>query len=378
MIHKLTRWIPRTLFYPALGADMGTRNFKVCTANDGVIFHDDSAVAVNTDTRKVLAAGAEARKMLGRGNQKIIGDRPLEHGAVKDEIITTQMVKSFLRRIKAERNYGFSPGPRRVIAAVASCVTQLERRAIERVYLEAGAKEVVIVEQTAAAAIGLGLLDGSFKENGSMVLDIGGGTTQVTIFSCGGVVFSLCDRFGGDDIDDWLAGQFKEEYQLEIGQLTAEEIKIKVGCAWPYDKPLQMEVRGKPCAGRPKDAGYIQIVNSNDICKLLNPCMERIGLVVQRALAHCPPEVCADIMDGGVHVVGGGALLGRIAWWLSNLITADRNHPVQIHIRKSSQTVGIEGVQRMLAMSDKQLKPWRLNGDGSAVSSATPEAVPVL
>ncbi len=274
------------------------------------MLQEPSVVAVNTHTRKVYAVGAEAKRMLGRTPGSLTALRPMKDGVIADFEITEAMLKHFIAKV--HHNIGIFPRVR-VVIAVPSGITEVEKRAVQESALKAGAREVVLIEEPIAAAIGVGLPIEEPAAN--MIVDIGGGTTEVAIISLAGVVFSRSIRVGGDELDNAIINYMKRAYNLLIGERTAEEIKMRIGSAFPLDEELTMEVKGRDSvAGLPKTLH----ITSQEIREALSDTINMIVELVRNALERCPPELSADLVDRGFVLAGGGALVRNIDRLLSD------------------------------------------------------------
>ncbi|MEM9026182.1 MAG: rod shape-determining protein [Verrucomicrobiota bacterium] len=283
-----------------IGIDLGTANTLVFAKDKGIVLREPSVVAIYTSTRKVCAVGLEAKRMLGRTPGNITAIRPMKDGVIADFEITEAMLKYFIG--KAQQNVKLAAP--RVVVAVPSGITEVERRAVKDSAIRAGARDVILIEEPMAAAIGVGLPIEDPAAN--MIVDIGGGTTEVAIVSLAGVVFTKSIRVGGDEIDNAIINYMKRAYNLMIGERTAEEIKITVGSAYPLEDEMSMEVRGRDSvAGLPKT---IQIT-SQEIREALADTMSAIIELVRNALERCPPELSADLVDRGLVLAGGGAMI---------------------------------------------------------------------
>ena len=283
-----------------IGIDLGTANTLVFAKDKGIVLREPSVVAIYTSTRKVCAVGLDAKRMLGRTPGNITAIRPMKDGVIADFEITEAMLKYFIG--KAQQNVKLAAP--RVVVAVPSGITEVERRAVKDSAIRAGARDVILIEEPMAAAIGVGLPIEDPAAN--MIVDIGGGTTEVAIVSLAGVVFTKSIRVGGDEIDNAIINYMKRAYNLMIGERTAEEIKIQVGSAYPLEEEMSMEVRGRDSvAGLPKT---IQIT-SQEIREALADTMSAIIELVRNALERCPPELSADLVDRGLVLAGGGAMI---------------------------------------------------------------------
>ncbi len=293
-----------------IGIDLGTANTLVYAKDRGVIMSEPSVVAVYNNSKKVLAVGEKAKRMLGRTPGNITALRPMKDGVIADFEITEAMLRYFID--KASTHIHFSAP--RVVVAVPSGITEVERRAVKESAIRAGARLVYLLDEPLAAAIGVGLP--VWEPTASMIVDIGGGTTEVAIISLAGVVYAKSVRVGGDKIDDEIIQYMKRAYNLMIGERMAEEIKIKVGSAFPLEEELSMEVKGRDSvAGLPKTLS----ITSQEIREALDDTFNKITDVISEALEHCPPELSADLVDKGIVLAGGGSLIRNL-----NLRITDR------------------------------------------------------
>jgi len=287
-------------FSTDMGIDLGTANTLVHLKGKGIIIREPSVVAVERDTNTVLAVGAEAKRMIGRTPGNIIAIRPLKDGVIADFDITQAMLRFFIK--KAIRNKSFVRP--RVVVGVPSGVTAVEKRAVVDAAIQAGAREAYLIEEPMAAAIGAGLP--VQEATGSMVVDIGGGTSEVAIISLGGIVVSKSLRIGGDEMDDAIVQYIKRKYSLLIGERTAEEVKIEIGTAMEVERPARMNIRGRDLVtGLPKTL----TINQNQVREALAEPIEGIIDAIKATLEKCPPELAADIMDRGIVMTGGSSLL---------------------------------------------------------------------
>lgn len=296
------------LFSKDIGIDLGTANTLIYVKDRGIVVREPSVVAIDVHTRKVREVGKEAKKMLGRtpGNMRVI--RPLKDGVISDFEACEEMLRRFIRKVDSR----FSIGGPRVVIAVPSGITKVERRAVEESAYNAGARSVILLEEPFVAAIGVGLPIEEASAN--MIVDVGGGTTEIAIISLSGIVLKKSIRVGGDEMDDAILSYLKQAYTLNIGQRTAEEIKIRIGSAYRLDKELKMEVRGQDSvAGLPK----MIKVTSQEIREALSSTMQEIAIMIRKALELCPPELSSDLVDRGFFMAGGGSLLRGIDSYLS-------------------------------------------------------------
>jgi rod shape-determining protein MreB and related proteins len=284
-----------------MAVDLGTANTLVYVRGSGIVLNEPSVVAVNSRDSRVLAVGAEAKRMIGRSPSHIHAIRPLRDGVIADFDICEKMLAYFIRRVHGSRRV---TKPRMVIC-VPSGVTGVEQRAVQEVAESAGArKPAFIIEEPMAAAIGAGLP--VHEPTGNMVVDIGGGTTEVAVISLGGIVTSMSVRIGGDEMDDAIVQFIKKEYGLAVGERTAEEIKIALGSAWPIQDELQAEIGGRDLVtGLPKTI----VTTTDEIREAIEEPVSAIVDAVKATLDKTPPELAADIMVRGIVLTGGGALL---------------------------------------------------------------------
>jgi|SRR5690625_18081 len=284
-----------------MAVDLGTANTLVYVRGRGIVLNEPSVVAVNTSTGKIVAVGTEAKQMIGRTPTNITAIRPLKDGVIADFEITERMLRYFIQKIHRRRHFA-KP---RIIVAVPSGITSVEHRAVKEAGYQAGARRVYIIEEPMAAAIGAELP--IHEPTGNMVVDIGGGTTEVAVISMGGIVTSQSIRVGGDELDLAIMSFVKKEYSMMIGGRAAEQLKMSVGAAHPTgEKELQAEVRGRDLvSGLPKTV----VMAESDVRLALEESIIAIVDAVRTSLDKCPPELSGDIMDRGVAVTGGGALL---------------------------------------------------------------------
>ncbi|MGF1453081.1 MAG: rod shape-determining protein [Opitutales bacterium] len=288
-----------------IGIDLGTANSLVFVRDRGIVLREPSVVAVYHNTKKVRAVGIEAKRMLGRTPGNITALRPMKDGVIADFDITEAMLRYFIKKVSPQLN-PLRPPPR-VVVAVPSGITEVERRAVKDSALHAGARDVLMLEEPMAAAIGVGLPIEEPAAN--MIVDIGGGTTEVAIISLAGVVFTRSLRVGGDEMDNAIIAYIKRAYNLMIGERTAEEIKIRIGSAYPLEEELTMEIKGRDAvAGLPKTLH----ISSQEIREALGDTFGSIIEVIRSALERCPPELSADLVDRGIVLAGGGAMIRNL------------------------------------------------------------------
>src|SRR5213594_820447 len=283
-----------------MAVDLGTANTLVYVRGRGTVLNEPSVVAINTKTGAILAVGAEAKRMIGRTPGHILAIRPLKDGVIADFDVTEKMLRYFIQKVHRS---GVLAKPR-VVICVPSGITGVEQRAVEEAAIAAGARAAYIIEEPMAAAIGAGLP--VHEPAGNMVVDIGGGTTEVAVISLGGIVTALSIRIGGDELDEAIIAYIKKEYSLALGERTAEEIKMAIGSAFPLPDEPNAEIRGRDLVtGLPKTI----IVSSEEIRRAIEEPVNAIVDAVKSTLDRTPPELAADIMDKGIVLTGGGALL---------------------------------------------------------------------
>ena len=294
------------LFSNDLAIDLGTANSLIYIKGKGIVTSEPSVVAVHRDSRggkRVLAVGRDAKEMLGRTPGSIVAIRPMKDGVIADFEITEAMLRYFIQKAHNRRTW-MAP---RIVICVPYGITDVERRAVKEAAETAGAREVFLIEEPMAAAIGSGLP--ITEPSGNMIVDIGGGTTEVAVISLGGIVYSRSVRIGGDKMDEAIIHHMKRKYNLLIGERTAEMIKCTIGNAYPTEETLTMDVKGRDLvAGLPKTIE----INSDEIRDSLIEPVNTIVKAVRTALEHTPPELSADIVDKGIMLAGGGALLKNL------------------------------------------------------------------
>jgi rod shape-determining protein MreB and related proteins len=302
-----------------LGIDLGTANTLVYLKGKGIIVREPSVVALRTDTKSIEAVGDAAKKMIGRTPGNIRAIRPMKDGVIADFDTTATMIRYFLRQAQKDR-FMFQRHPN-VMVCVPSGITAVEKRAVEDATKQAGARDAFTIEEPFAAAIGADLP--VWEPTGSMVVDIGGGTTEVAVISLGGIVASRSIRVAGDEMDDAITQYIKRTYNLMIGERTAELLKMEIASALPMEQPQQMEIRGRDLVtGLPKTLA----VTSDEITEALGDTINSIVEAVKVTLEKCPPELAADIMDRGIVLTGGGGLLHN----LDKLLARETGMPVMV------------------------------------------------
>jgi rod shape-determining protein MreB and related proteins len=299
-----------------MAVDLGTANTLVYVRGRGIVLSEPSVVAIDHASGEVHAVGVEAKRMLGRTPGTISAIRPLKDGVIADFDVTEQMLRHFIQKVHQHR---FAHP--RVVVCVPSGVTGVEKRAVEEATRNAGARDAFLIEEPMAAAIGAGLPVS--EPTGNMIVDVGGGTTEVAVISLGGIVVSVSLRVGGDEMDEAIISHTKREYKLLIGNQTAEEIKLEVGSAFRMTEEVQAEVRGRDMlTGLPKTV----IISSEEIRHALEEPVSQIVDAIKSTLDKTPPELAADIMDRGIVLAGGGALLNG----LDDRLRHETQMPVQL------------------------------------------------
>jgi rod shape-determining protein MreB len=330
----------RGLFSNDLSIDLGTANTLIYVRGQGIVLNEPSVVAVRHShgTREVAAVGAEAKRMLGRTPGNITTHRPMKDGVIADFTHTEEMLKQFIRKVHTSRFLRPSP---RVLICVPCGSTQVERRAIKESAEEAGAREVYLIEEPMAAAIGAGIpVD---EARGSMVIDIGGGTSEDAVISLNGIVYSQSVRIGGDRFDESIINYVRRSHGTLIGETTAERIKLEIGNAFPQTDVREMEVSGRNLAeGVPR----MIAINSNEVLEALHEPLAGIISAVKSALEQTPPELCADVAERGIVLTGGGALLRD----LDKLISEETG--LHVHVADDPLTCVARGGGRALELID--------------------------
>ncbi len=300
-----------------IGIDLGTANLLVALKGKGIVLKEPSVVAINKRTGNIVATGTEAKEMLGRTPEQISAVRPMKDGVIADFTATQLMLKNIIAKVGKRYNIG-KP---RVVVGVPSGITEVEERAVEEAVMQAGAKEVYLIEEPMAAAIGASLDVG--EPSGNIIVDIGGGTTEVAVISLGGIVVSHSLRVAGDELDEDIVNYIKREMNLAIGETTAEQIKIQLGCAMPLMTEESMEIRGRDLStGLPKNV----TITSAQVEEAMKESISKIVEIVKMTLEKTPPELAADIMEKGIVLAGGGALIKN----LDKLISQETGMPVYV------------------------------------------------
>ena len=282
-----------------MAVDLGTANTLVYVRRRGIVLNEPSVVALNTDTGKIVAVGVQAKRMIGRTPGNIVAIRPLRDGVIADFDITERMLHYFIQKV--HRRHLAKP---RLVVAVPSGITGVEQSAVKEAGHQAGARRVYIIEEPMAAAIGAGLP--VHEPTGNMVVDVGGGTTEVAMISLGGIVTSQSIRVGGDEMDQAIIVFAKKEYSLMLGERTAEEIKMAIGSAYPSPDEPHTEIRGRDLvSGLPKTI----VISAEEVRHAIREPVSTVVDIVKSTLDKCPPELAGDVMDRGIALTGGGALL---------------------------------------------------------------------
>ena len=300
-----------------IGIDLGTANILVTVKGKGIVLKEPSVVAIDRKTGNILATGNEAKDMLGRTPEQIKAVRPLKDGVIADFTATQLMLKNLIAKVGKR----YSIGKPRVVVGVPSGITEVEERAVEEAVIQAGAKEVYLIEEPMAAAIGSSL-DVS-EPSGNIIVDIGGGTTEVAVISLGGIVVSHSLRIAGDELDEDIVNYVKREMNLAIGETTAEQIKMQIGCALPLMTETEVEVRGRDLTD---GLTRTEKINSTQVEEAMKESISKIVEIVKITLEKTPPELASDIMEKGIVLAGGGALIRN----LDKLISTETGMPVYV------------------------------------------------
>jgi len=295
--------------------DLGTATTLVCVKGQGIVMSEPSVVAVNNDTGEILAVGVEAKKMIGKTPSNITAFRPMRDGVIADFGITQRMIHYFIKKVHNRRSLVHP----RIVIGIPSCITEVEKRAVQEAATQAGAREVYLIDEPMAAAIGSGI--NIQDSSGSMIVDIGGGTTEVAVISLGGMVVAKSLRVAGDEFDEAIVSYFKKEHNLLIGERTAEEVKIRIGSVFPQKEENDMEVKGRDMAyGLPKT---IEITSKEIRIALKEPVKVIIDLI-KETLESIPAELSSDLVERGIIMAGGGSLIRSFP----ELISQETNLPV--------------------------------------------------
>ncbi|MDA3792849.1 MAG: rod shape-determining protein [Elusimicrobia bacterium] len=327
-----------------MGIDLGTANVLVYVKGRGIVLREPSVVAINEDDGEILAVGMEAKRMLGRTPANITAVRPLKNGVIADFDTTERMIRYFIRKVHARKSL-LHP---RIVISIPSACTEVERRAVKESAERAGAREVYVIEEPMAAAIGAELP--VHEPAGNLVVDIGGGTTEVAVISLGGMVLTNAIRIAGDDFDRAIIEYFKEKENLTIGERTAEEAKIKIGSVYSGTEAKEMEIKGRDLVtGLPKTV----TITTDDIRESLDEPMKELLKVIKETLNETPAELSADLVDRGIILVGGGALLGGIAQLLRDATE------LPVHIADEPMNCVVMGTGKYLEQMETLRKSQR-------------------
>jgi len=331
-----------------MAVDLGTANTLVYVRGSGIVLNEPSVVAINKDNGSILAVGLEAKRMIGRTPGNILAVRPLKDGVIADFDTTERMLRYFIQKVHKRR---FLAKPRLVIC-VPSGVTGVERRAVEEAGYKAGARKVYIIEEPMAAAIGAGMP--IHEPTGNMVVDIGGGTTEIAVISMGGIVVAVSIRVGGDELDEAIINYVKNEYSLLLGERTSEDIKMRVGSAFPLPNEPEAELRGRDLVtGLPRTV----ILPADEIRKSLEEPLQAIINAVKSTLDRTPPELSSDIIDRGIMLTGGGALLRGLDERLrhdTGMPVVIAENPLNCVVLGAGRTVEeFEDLQRVLVLNQR-------------------------
>ena len=300
-----------------IGIDLGTANILVTLKGKGIVLKEPSVVAINRRNGNIVATGNEAKEMLGRTPEQIKAVRPMKDGVIADFTATQLMLKNIIGKVGKRYNIGRP----RVVVGVPSGITEVEERAVEEAVMQAGAREVYLIEEPMAAAIGASLDVG--EPSGNIIVDIGGGTTEVAVISLGGIVVSHSLRVAGDELDEEIVNYIKREMNLAVGDTTAEQIKMQLGCAMSLMTEMSMEIRGRDLTtGLPKN----MTITSTQVEDAIKESITKIVEIVKLTLEKTPPELAADIMEKGIVLAGGGALIKN----LDKLLSIETGMPVYV------------------------------------------------
>ncbi|MGH7572756.1 MAG: rod shape-determining protein [Gemmatimonadota bacterium] len=337
-----------SLLASEVSVDLGTANTLIYVKGRGIVLNEPSVVALDHDSREILAVGIEAKKMLGRTPGGIDAVRPLKDGVIADFEVTEKMLRDFLKRVLRNRLMPVRP---KVLISVPSGITEVEKRAVRDSAESAGAKQVYLVPEPMAAAIGVGLP--VEMPTGNMVIDIGGGTTEIAVIALSGIVSQTSIRIGGDEIDEAIVQFLKKDYNIMIGEPTAELVKMTIGSAYPTGEEQEMEVKGRDIvSGIPKTV----MINSMEVRESIQEPIAAVVDAVRQALEHTPPELASDIVDRGIVMTGGGALLKG----LDALLRENTNLP--INVDEEPLTCVVRGTGRILDDPEKYRGVLALSG----------------
>ncbi|MBQ6282963.1 MAG: rod shape-determining protein [Bacilli bacterium] len=320
------------MFYKDIGIDLGTANILINVKGEGIVLNEPSVVAIDEETKKILAIGIEAHKMLGRTPGNIRAVKPMKDGVIADFELTEAMLNYFIKKVKAKSIF-IKP---RILICCPTNVTAIEKNAIKEAAERTGAKKVFIEEEPKVAALGVGL--NISEPNGSMIIDIGGGTTDIAVLSLGDIVTSASIKIAGNTFDKAIIEYIKTHYKLIIGERTAEDIKIQIGTLYESNKKGKIKVKGRGINGLPE----IITVTSEEIEEALKPCMYEIIKTVKQVLEKTPPELSADIINNGIVLTGGGSMIEGLD------ILLEKEIKVPIYVAENPLTSVAEGTGKML------------------------------
>ena len=321
-----------------IGIDLGTANILVTLKGKGIVLKEPSVVAIDKRSGEIVATGNEAKEMLGRTPEQIKAVRPLKDGVIADFTATQLMLKNIIEKVGKRYNIGRP----RVVVGVPSGITEVEERAVEESVIQAGAKEVYLIEEPMAAAIGASL--DVAEPSGSIIVDIGGGTTEVAVISLGGIVVSHSLRVAGDELDEDIVNYVKREMNLAIGETTAEQIKMQIGCALPLMSEMSIETRGRDLTdGLPRNVR----ITSTQVEEAIKESITKIVDIVKLTLEKTPPELASDIMEKGIVLAGGGALIKN----LDKLLSIETGMPV--YIAENPLDCVVKGTEKTLQEIEK-------------------------
>ena len=316
-----------------LGIDLGTANILVTLKGKGIVLTEPSVVALDVRTGDIVATGNEAKDMIGKTPERIRAVRPMKDGVIADFTATQLMLKNIMKKVSKR----YKIGRPRVMVGVPSGITEVEKRAVEESVMEAGAREVYLIEEPMAAAIGAGLTIG--EPSGCMIVDIGGGTTEVAVISLGGIVVSQSLRIAGDELDEDIVNYIKKELNLAIGETTAEEIKKDIGCAMPLLTDMEREIRGRDLTtGLPKNI----IITSSQVEEAMRESISKIVDTIKASLEKTPPELASDIIEKGIVLAGGGALIKN----LDKLISEETG--MMVYVAENPLDCVVKGTEKTL------------------------------
>lgn len=332
-----------------IGIDLGTANLLVTLKGKGIVLREPSVVAIDKRTGNIMSTGQEAKEMLGRTPDNIKAIRPLQDGVIADYSATELMLKNIIRKVCQQYN---ASRPR-IVVGVPSGITEVEERAVEEAVLQAGAREVYLIEEPMAAAIGANL--DVAEPSGSIIVDIGGGTTEVAVISLGGIVISHSLRVAGDELDEDIINYIKRELNLAIGETTAEQIKMEIGCALPLMTEKSMEIRGRDLnTGLPRN----EIITSTQIQEAIKYSINDIVEIVKSTLEKTPPELASDIVEKGIVLAGGGALIKNLDKLLSQKTLMPvyiAENPLECVVRGTGKTLeDLEKLKGVLGRARKR------------------------